>query len=324
MELALFATMVALAYIALFSRRYTPLYLWFAIYIVYSLFVRIRPPFADIVNYADAFHSWPPPMLFYVFREPVIWIGAPLLRRIVGSDIVTFLALDIIMGAIVFWSMRHSRSRDGTLLRLAPTIATSYIFLLGQQNILRQHVAFVLFLWATASEYRSKAKPFILLSLSVLSHNTTLVLLGYWSDRHQRQGRPLVGYLITFSGVLALSFLVSVLGKSSIETGLDTRFLYLLVGWAVLLIIAYANVGRRFLFLCPALSNFLAFTPAMMILASAPFERIAMMFLVLIVVDIYRNHSDLRLTRGLAAHIAYIALVLPVFVFPNALQFLLQ
>ena len=49
-----------------------------------------------------------------------------------------------------------------------------------------------------------------------------------------------------------------------------------------------------------------------------------MMFLVLIVVDIYRNHSDLRLTRGLAAHIAYIALVLPVFVFPNALRFLLQ
>ena len=323
MELALFATMVVLAYIALFSRRYTPLYLWFTIYVVYSFFVRIGPPIADIVNYTEALHAWPPPLLFYVLREPVVWVGAPLVRYIVGSDVVTFLAIDVIMGAIVLWSMRNSASRDGTPIRLAPTIATSYVFLLGQQNILRQHVAFVLFLWATASAYRSQARPLVLLSLSVLSHNTTLVLLGYWFDRHRRK-RPLVGYLVTFCGVIALSFLVSVLGKSSINTGLDTRFLYLLVGLVVLLVIAYAKVGRRFLSLCPALSNFLAFTPAMMILASAPFERIAMMFLVLIAVDICRNHSELELTRGLAAHIAYIALVLPVFVFPNALRFLLQ
>ena len=208
------------------------------------------------------------------------------------------------MMAIVFRSVRASALDGEPLLPLAPTMMTSYVFLLGQQNVLRQHVAFVILLWATLPYYRNRIHPLILLVISFLSHNATIVLSGYWFDVNDRYRRS-IGPFITVIGSVSLLFLVSIVRKSSASTGLDTRLLYVALAVAILTLLIYCSHGKRFHQKCPAIMNFLAFLPAMIVMSSAAFERIAMMFLLFMVIDMYRNHEHLRMTRLVAGNIAY-------------------
>ena len=321
MELLIFAIMAILSYLALVSRRHTAIYAWIATFALYTLIVRLKPPVSDIVNYIRAMNAWPPPFTLYTLREPLFWFGAPLLRRLIGLDILAFLTIDAVVMAIVF---RSTQAADGDerLLSLTPTMMTSYVFLLGQQNVLRQHLAFVLLLLATLPHYRDRLYPSILLALSFLSHNATIVLFGYWFDVNDRRPR-LTGPVITATGAVSLFFLLTVVAKSSADTGMDARLLYVIIAFVILMLIMFSNHGRRFHRYCPALLNFIAFLPATLVMSSASFERIAMMFVFFMVIDIYRNHKHLKMTRLVAAQIAYGVLVIPVFLFPSTLRFLI-
>ena len=321
MELVIFAMMAVLSYLALVTRRNTAIYAWIATFALYTLIVRLKPPTSDIVNYLRAMNAWPPPFLFYTLREPLFWIGAPLLRKLIGHDVLALLTLDAVVMAIVFRSTQASDG-DEQLRPLTPTMMTSYVFLLGQQNILRQHLAFVLLLLATLPHYRKRLYPSILLIASFLSHNATIVLFGYWFDVNDRQRRH-IGPVITAIGAVSLFFLLSTVGKSSADTGMDTRLFYVTLAVVILTLFIFSNHGRRFHHHCPALMNFIAFLPATLVISSASFERIAMMFVFFMVIDIYRNHKHLRMTKLVAAQIAYGVLVIPVFLFPSTLRFLL-
>ena len=226
------------------------------------------------------------------------------------------------MVSILLVALKSSGSRRNFLFSLAPTIAMSYVFLFGQQNVLRQHVAFLFLLWSTVPQHGFRPRSAMLFVLAVLSHNASIFLAGYWFDMHRRRGL-LVGPIITASGVFLLVFLLPFVGKSAAATGLDTRINYagVLVFFALLLL--YANFGRLVFYRTCAWWNFVAFMPAALVLSSASFERIAMMFLVLLAVGVYSNHRSLGLRRTVAGGIAYSVLVLPVFFFPSALRFLI-
>ena len=314
--------MAVLSYLALLSKRKEAIYVWLIAYALYTVVLRLKPPISDIVNYANAMAGWPPPLTFYTLREPVVWIGAALLRRLIGNEVLTFLTIDAIVIVIVLRAVRASQDRGENLRPLVPTLITSYVFLLGQQNVLRQHVALSLLLWATLTGFRRDAKPALLLVLSILSHNAAVVLAGYWYDATNRR-RRCFGPVVTLFGALSLIFLISLVRKSSAATELDTRLVYVVLSVALLLLLVMCNYGRRICQDCPALMNFVAFLPAMAVVSSASFERIAMMFLFFILIDIYRNHANLGMTRLTAGHIAYGVLVLPVFFFQSTLRFLI-
>ena len=322
MELTAFALMAVLSYLALLSKRKEAIYVWMIAYALYTVVSRLKPPISDIVNYATAMAEWPPPLTLYMLREPVVWIGAALLRRLTGNEIITFLTIDAIVIVIVLRAVRVSQDHGAHLLPLVPTLITSYVFLLGQQNVLRQHVALSLLLWATLTGFRTYTRPAILLVLSILSHNAAVVLFGYWFDVNDRRKRCF-GPVFTLFGALSLIFLIFFVRKSSAATGLDTRLVYVVLSVALLVLLVMCNYGRRICQDCPALINFVAFLPAMVVVSSASFERIAMMFLFFIFVDIYRNHANLGMTRLTAGHIAYGVLVLPVFFFQGTLRFLI-
>ena len=235
--------MATIAYLALVARAKPIVSLWFVLYIAYSLVARTKPVTGDIANYVQAMNTWPPPLLLYTLREPVVWLSSPILHKMIGNHVLTFFVVDLITAAIVLRSIHKIDARHHHMIWLAPTIMTSYVFLFGQQNIWRQHIAFVLLLWAVSAKSRRPFRPLLLLIMSVLSHNATLLLSGYWFDIHDKKDRR-IGPMITAVGVVLLFFLAPYLGKSSAATAQDTRLLYVALFLFTIFLLLYANAGR--------------------------------------------------------------------------------
>ena len=322
MELTAYVLMAFGAYVALISRRRGVLYGWFLLYVGYSVIVRIMPPTVDMVVYSEAMAAWPPPFSFYTLREPVVWIGVPFLHYLLNNRIATFLIVDVLTGLIVYRAMHDLDDGDGRMFAIAPAIMTSYVFLLGQQNVWRQHVAFVILLLAVASRVRSRPGSIFLFMLSFLAHNATALFFGYWIDTG-RAHRFRYGPLLTFGAVILMLYALPSLGKSASATALNTEYLYVAFAVAVSLTLLYATTGLLSPVGTPALLNFLGFAPAVAVLASAPFERISMIFLVLIVIDIQRRHQALHIGSVETQHAAFVLLVTPTLIFASSRVFLL-
>ena len=324
MELLAYTLMAAGAYVALIARRPAVVYGWMVFFLMYSIAARLSSDTtSDMAVYYNAARAWPS-LSLYKLREPILWFSSSFFYYVVGNEVIAFLIIDILNGIVVLHAMRTFDDGDHRMVVLVPTILSSYVVVLGQQNVLRQYMAFVILLWALAVRSRNRCGSFMLFVLSVLAHNFAAVLFGYWFDIG-RESRRRYGPLITIVGVILLSVLWPFLGKSSSYTGLDTAYLYVVLAAAFSLLLLYARSGRlqRFGGGSAALLNFIAFTPAISVLASDQFERIAMVFLILIVMDLYRYHRSLRLGGTEMAHVAYAILVLPVFLFSSVLSKLL-
>ena len=320
-ELIAYIGMAAGAYAAVTTNSRKVVYYWFVLYAAYSLVARSLPPVIDMVVYSRAMTTWPPPLSFYTLREPLIWIGVPSLYFVLNNRLVTFLIIDLVTALVVVHAMRVLDHGDGRMFSFAPTVMTSYVFLLGQQVAWRQHVALVILLWAIASRSRHERHSVLLFALSVLSHNATAVFVGYWLDVGRRK-RPRYGPALTITSVVAIHFTLPFLGKSAAATGLSTEYLYLLLAAGALLLLLFANYGRIPTAEIPALWNFIAFVPAVFILTSAPFERISMMFLIFIFVDLYRHHRSVLIDSSVVAQAAFLVLVVPTLIFPSTVFFL--
>ena len=324
MELVAYTAMAIGAGVALATRRPVVTYAWFGLFVIYSIAARLSPDLTgDMRRYYETATNWPAAS-FYILREPVLWYGSAILYRLLGSEMVAFLAIDIASGVVVFHSMRTLDRGDHCMIALAPTILSSYVIVLGQQNGYRQYTSFVLFLWSIAIARRSRRSSLVVFGLSFFTHNVTAILFGYWLDAGRGKARR-YGPWVTLCGVVLLSVLWPYLRKSSSYTGLDTSFWYvLLVGGLVSLLIFVRNgrFGQRG-DKTSGISNFLGFAPAIWVLASDQFERVAMYFLILIVVDLNRQHLVLGVGRGVMALLSYLILVLPVFMFVNVYSKLL-
>ena len=261
------------------------------------MIVRLSPPTLDMIAYSSAMVTWPPPLTPYTLREPIVWFGAPLLYKFTDDRVLTFLVFDIASGLIVIRATRGMDDGDGRMLALAPTILASYVFLMGQQNGWRQQIAFVIFLWSCSARTHHQRRAIVLFILSILAHNATALLAGYWYDIGRMKKRR-YGPLITISGVALVALLFPYLGKSSSVTGLQTEYLYVIVAVAISSFILYARVGRLPLDTMDGVSNFVAFVPAIVVLGSTQFERMGMMFLVLILIDLVRHHRSLRVSSS--------------------------
>ena len=308
MELIAYITMACGAYICLVVKQRAVLYGWFAVFVAYSLIVRSSPPTLDMVAYSISITTWPPPLTPYTLREPLIWLGAPLLHKVIGSQVLTFLIIDILSGIIVIRALDGLDVGNGRIRSLAPVIIVSYVFLMGQQNAWRQQVALVIFLWSCSARLHSVSRGLPLLVLSFLAHNSTALLVGYWFDGG-RTGARRYGPLITLIGVFVIALQIPYLDKSSSTTGLNTEYLYIAVTVVLGLILLYATTGRLPDRTTDALLNFVAFCPAIAVLGSTQFERMGMMFLVLILLDMYRHQRSLRLGEAEVANLVYAILV---------------
>lgn len=323
MELATYVLMAVGAYAALLTRQRGAVFSCFAVYVIYSIITRTAPPTSDMAVYYDA-ASRLPSWRFYYLREPVVWFGSSFLYGLTQNTAVTFIVFDILAGLLVLWAMHKVDGGDGRMFALAPTVFSSFIFVLGQQNIFRQHIALVFVLCSLALRSKSVIASFAVFLSSFLTHNVTAVLGGYWLDGGKRdRGRK--GPLFSAAAVVMLVIAGPLIGKSAADTGIDARYIYLATSVALATFLLYANMGalRIFDWRTAALSNFVMFTPAILVLSSSQFERAAMLFYFLIILDIYKHASTLRVSQTTVAHLAYLLLVVPVFFFDSVLSKLL-
>ena len=269
---------------------------------------------------AESLPSW----RLYFLREPIVWFGSSLLYGMTKNATVAFAIIDVVAGLMVLWAMQEMDDGDGRMFAFAPTVLSSYIFVLGQQNIFRQHIALVFVLCALALRSKSVIASFAVLVGSFLTHNVTAVLGGYWLDSRQSQ-RPRKGLVLSAATVGMLVIAGPFIGKSATDTGIDTRVLYIGFSVALAVLVLYANLGllKKFDYRTAALTNFVAFSPAVFVLSASQFERAAMLFYLLMIIEIYRNASALRVSERTVAHLAYFVLVVPVFVFNSVLTKLL-
>ena len=194
-----------------------------------------------MTRYHEFAQDWPPFLNTLTLREPVFYFVYPVVHALTGNGTVTFLVFDLLGGVIVMRAMQ-ALDDDGSdyTLALAPTIISSYVFLLGQQNVLRQHLATIILLWSLAARARHRRSAFPLLVLSFLAHNMTAVTLGCWWDAGRTRHR--YGPLITAAGVILIGLFLPVLGKSYLEsTGMRTEYLYLLVAGILGLILLFSR-----------------------------------------------------------------------------------
>lgn len=322
-ELAAFLILACASYVALRTRAHMAVITCFFVYVVYSIIVRSAPPEADMVVYYETAVS-APSWKFYYFREPILWYGSNILYRLTGDVVTAFVVIDIIVGVLVLWAMHSLDCGDGRMYALAPTILSSFVFLLGQQNILRQHLALVLLLCAIGLRSRSVVGGALLMLFSGLSHNVSTVLSGYWIDCSDEKGRRL-GRVLTMGATIGIFVLWSVVRRAAADTGMDTRHLYLAVFLLLAGMITYARLGRLEVYdhRSSAIVNFFIISPTLFVLSSAQFERIAMIYYLLALIEVYRYADAIGIRRVEIMNMVYVALVVPIFVFPNALAKLL-
>ena len=312
------------AYFALFNRSRKYIYSWVALFLVYAVAVRSRVPANDMVNYVAAFGMWPPPVTVYTVREPVIWFGLPLMRFVVKDATFAFVVIDLVTCIATIAALRRLDDGSGRVLSIAPTLIASFVYLFGQQNVLRQHIALVIFLWAISYCVNSNGRATLFFVLSSLAHNGTVMLFGHWLD-HRAKGRFQLGWLVTVLGVTILPWAIGLVGKSSSATGANSTVAYVGFWFGTGLAVLYSGVGRM-VFRAPFSSwrNYMAVVPTMFILGEAQFERISMMFLVLIVVSLCRHYRTFRIRWKVLVNVVYFALIVPVFLFPAALDMLIS
>ena len=102
MEIVAYALMAVGAYAALVTKNRTIIYGWLLGFVFYSVAARMSPEITgDMTRYYASARTWPTPTL-YILREPILWYGASLLYAVLGTEILAFLALDLLNALILF------------------------------------------------------------------------------------------------------------------------------------------------------------------------------------------------------------------------------
>ena len=318
-EVVSYITMAAGAYLALMFKKKAWVYGWAMLFLVYSIAIRVRAPALDMINYAAALEVWPPPITAYELREPVVWLGLAALGTLIRNRVLVFVLIDLVTCIATIWAFRRLDDGSDRLFSMAPTVLTSFVFLFGVQNVFRQHIAFVIFLCSVvACAAGTTRRAVMLFLLSGLTHNGVVLLFGYWWDAI-REHRSQVGWVVTALGVGLLAVVIDLVAKSSSATGANTVIAYVGVSAAMGVLLMYSMRGRGVLEMpLSPWRNYVALLPAVAFLGEAQFERVSMMYMVLMVIAMARHSAVFRIRWRVLANVTYVVLVVPVLVFPSA------
>ena len=128
--------------------------------------------------------------------------------------------------------------------------------------------------------------------------------------------------MATAAGIGLLAVVINLVARSSSATGGNTVGAYVGVSAAMWGLLVYSMKGRGIMEqpLSPW-RNYVALLPAVVFLGEAQFERVSMMFIVLMVVAVGRHYAAFRIRWRILANAAYVMLVVPVFVFPVGMEY---
>jgi hypothetical protein len=244
--------------------------------IAYSLLVLVvRSTFdGDINTYASSMsHS---SLSIYYLKEPVVWLGQRYLFSWLQDPFYVFLSTDLFVGLLLFRALKNFNLPQYAFF----SILIFFPFVLGMQNVYRQWVANIIFLYSFSLVWnqRGSVKRYAAFMLSVMTHNVAAIFVPLLFIRK----RKVIGKLIWYG-----AFLVAILGiklgadtKSSADTGSDLTLVYLFVITFFIFLIPLLDRGviRKFRSLEYKLlgSLFLLSSGSIMFLSSAGSERVSM------------------------------------------------
>ena len=322
MELIFFIVMAAVALLVLFVKDVKlTIIVWFIIFIIYSFITRSGAQGDDMRDYYSRLGS----ECICHLRELLYYYITIYLIKLIRNGVYTFFLLDIILAGSTIWSLNRLDDGEGSLLSISPTILTSYVFLLGQQNIYRQHMAFVVFLVSLSLRKKTTIPSLIIFIGSCLIHNSLAILAGYWYDEKRGTKRGMLrGSLITLLISVLFTIFTHQLFGGYHDTGANTSFVYFIIAAIIVFLLLYSKLGQmKVLLRFPSLENMFLFTPIFLSpLYGAIIERFLMMFIVLLVIDLCRYRSLYGFSKTVTDLFSYSALVIPVFLFGSTLYFL--
>ena len=295
-------------------------FIWFIVY--FSLVFIVRNEFdSDINNYASAMNysfeeGFPVALSLHYIREPVIWLGQRYIYGLIENAFIVFIIYDFFLGIFLFKALKNFNLPKYSFF----AVLTFFPFVLGMQNVYRQWVASIIFLYSFSflwNEQKTfKAYTFFLLSL--FSHNIGAAFAPILFIRNRKFFGKLAWILSFF-----VSLIVIYLGsefKSPASTGKDLSFAYLFLLFFLLFTIYILDKGvfrKKRIFEYKLLLTLLIVSFfSMLLLSSAYVERISM-FGLIIAYPILINLIEERFKQKEIVRITFTILgFLPMFLFP--------
>ena len=245
---------------------------------------------------------------FYFLREPFVWYSLIGINTILDNPVWSLLVLDFVVLASLFCALH--RVNYGIPLLLI--WCTSFIFLLGVQNVYRQYASMTFMLCSLifTSENKRKHGLFFFI-LAIAAHNAALFIFPAYIYRFSKR------YKIIYSifGIVVVSVLLHLTSsqKSVSSTGINAGFLYISL---FLFLLSLVIVACKKMYMPLDYISILCLIPLLMIyLGSAQFERALMYMLVVLIFDLVQYDYQRRSNFTFIYLILFLIFVPAIYVF---------
>lgn len=282
----------------------------------------------DILTYAiemktTSFHV-------YYLREFVFWLGIRLVYYVTHSDLGAFIIMDILWIYLLYKASlkeKYYKLNNGLLIILV----TSFPFLFGYENIYRQFYATVILLLAYSRLERKNYFPWILILVSIFTHNLALFILPLFIAKRffsfNDFDRLIISTSLSFLYVIGLPYFMG--AKTISDTGgIDLSVLYIVLFLIVFCFFVFRFRKNVLLFtrLLPSIIPITLVTVGFIYLQQELItERVGMMFIAFLLFDLYNLSNQLQNYSYRAGLRLFLLLVftLPVFLSSSSLKFLM-
>lgn len=261
---------------------------------------------------------------FYYLREFVFWGGSYGLYSLTNDFKSTLLFWDFLCLALSFLIVRNYKLPN----YVAIVFFISFMGVLGEQNVLRQFIASILFITSLSfSEQRKFIGMCIFFIISILVHNSLLLFAPLLLYPFLRREWLKKGLLLFWFIVMTQLLPILSSSKSTGQTGQRTEFLYLIV----IILSALFFITNRILVVKKNLSHSLIFVffllcteiLAFVYLQSLERERLGIICLNILLPYLFMETAHWRQKR--AYNILIISLIsVPTFLSSSVSKFLIS
>ena len=300
-------------------------YTYIPFFICFLIIVRISGYDVDINTYSTIMQA--DYFSFDMMREFVFWGSIRSLYSLFNNDLLVFIFIDLFWIYLYYKVIqKYTQTFKYRFDILFIVFTLSFPFLLGYENIIRQHIAFIIFLYAYIIRYSSANKSNFIFLLSILVHNSMLVflplliLIRFSSFTYKQR----FNLFLVLSVIFTLLLLIMSKFKSNTSTGLDFSIIYLAIFFSVfyILFMKYRFKILKTIRKFPALFLAILYIGTLVIMGnSSQAERLGMIFLLLSTIEYFQYIQKFIFKRYIYLLI-FLVLVVPIFIFGSTMKFL--
>ena len=197
-----------------------------------SAIMRLTPE-GDFTSYTNALRM--NSFIFYYIREPVVWLGQRYLFSILQSTYWTFVIFDVMIALVLYKALKRVDLPQYAYY----SFLAFFPFVMGFNNVYRQWVAAVFFLYAFTLIRDRSSWGWLWYILSILAHNVAGVFVPLLFVDYKSSFKKIVFIFLLLSTPALISFGGS--SKASTETGASLELAYLTLLFAIFIFYAASD-----------------------------------------------------------------------------------